>query len=1110
MAMKTQRRMVRWATAFILTTVALPWVNPHPALAKESSGASFLDGQVVNVGSGKPNGVLHLRGRTQAAGDLDLSAVKLHLLSFLSESKGSLELVSAAGGSPLVPLHLAAKKGGSATEAVFESESAPSGPKIRIVIARVPNTDEYEFSLQVERVLIAADPACLGPEGTTERRTRLSLTDGVHSPVRLQVRHLWQCEKNQLKNPSPVAPVLGGGVPATPEEALGNMAFSLAESIAGAAVTSTLFPYPTIDYALLIEDFEEVVKEALDENDISQDSDTIDGILRQLNKLEGDYATGTSACETLKDNGGVEDQISSINIFIGKFEDYGQAGLSGWVSAAQALLSALQFQQRLKNDPSILSCTQFDLVSNSDLAKYLDEFVQYLVAQRNAILHQNILGSLHYCTNYTANCGNNDNGGCWLFHNCTGYTHDGYYHQKSCEIDALAAENTACAETTFADQTNDTSGDDGNVAWMDEVIDSWRDALAALASPDSNGQPQLPPSALPCATCQDAHAAITVDSMFTGVYDAVPVETTWWVKAACDGKQSCDYQLQPANFVQSSSEVHSVRVTYHCGDDPTPHIASLADVGSPALALYDGAYLHLDCAPRITNFQASVKGQPTSASDADVSTHAFLDAGKITDGILPPDESSAGSTTNVIVLPHTGNAGALVIDLGAAVHICGNGWDCIGEPQIQADNDDVYQLDYLSSDGVTWIKYGQFPTKSGSGLWTRTFNCNTRPNLSQPCSATNHGPNFTARYVRVFGVPGTGGATFSVSELKLWNTGSQLVSVGKPAASNFVPLITNGTFAAPATTWNNSTYATVLAERGPASGLAIDLGQVYGALDRVKVQADGNDVYQVDVSTDGATWFSWYSVPPVSAGGLQTRDSGPLPPSAGRFVRVYATHGDGSYSVSEVQVFANQSAPTCNGERVCGHSAATVLKNSPGATAQDVTVSWTCGSDPTPYTAHAAPWTVSRSSVSYPDLAVVQPSCPPTTVTCTDPQLHPTTCSHFAEDAEDDVVYTNAAHIPYQLSNDHPQCESTISGKTNFYRTNSGTKNDPACTNVQRAIHDAIAEGSCPPGIGGANEGKTWPYNVGIGGGSTATSLVDPALGQPPLLLFLGCNSLLQ
>jgi hypothetical protein len=109
-------------------------------------------------------------------------------------------------------------------------------------------------------------------------------------------------------------------------------------------------------------------------------------------------------------------------------------------------------------------------------------------------------------------------------------------------------------------------------------------------------------------------------------------------------------------------------------------------------------------------------------------------------------------------------------------------------------------------------------------------------------------------------------------------------------------------------------------------------------------------------------------------------------------------------------------------------------------------------------------------------------------------------------------VYANAATIPYQLSATYSSCSSVISGKTNYYHQNGSTANNPACQNVQNAIHDAIAEGSCPvaPGSDANNSWKLWPYNVGVGTGTTATALIDPAVGQPPLLLFLGCNSLLQ
>lgn len=144
----------------------------------------------------------------------------------------------------------------------------------------------------------------------------------------------------------------------------------------------------------------------------------------------------------------------------------------------------------------------------------------------------------------------------------------------------------------------------------------------------------------------------------------------------------------------------------------------------------------------------------------------------------------------------------------------------------------------------------------------------------------------------------------------------------------------------------------------------------------------------------------------------------------------------------------------------------------------------------------------------------MQAACSPSPVTC-DPS-HPTTCSPFRNDAADSVVYAKAGNFPYPLCQvAYPQCAGVIAGKTNYYHTDPAspsTHNNPACQNVQAALHDAIAEGSCPAGIGAdANSSYTvWPYNVSISGGSTSTCLTDPAINQPPLLLFLGCNSLLE
>ncbi len=1099
-------RLMIWIVSVLALSIASVH---HDALAKTPApGASIafvtlLDGKVENVGSGKDNGVLQMSGTARGDPLVDLSAATLSLTHVLHEIGGTGELVrdSREGVLPLY-LTLGKSKGKpSGSTATFESGAQPGdGPKVKVTIVRSnTKSNEFDFTIQIDRAVIPAPRGC-GVTGTAALRTRFVVADSAHRRVRLSTRQNWQCSGKQLKSPTPADRVsLGLGGTTSPEALVGEMAENLAVDIAANELQSVLFPESGIDYQTLMDDFELVVNQAIEENDIVTDEASINGFLNFLNDEQGLLAHGHTASEVLADMNG---ELEQIEVFVAHLQSDGLPGVAGWVAGAQTLLNTLQFLQQLTN-----SVTPTDLSYNVQLAQHLDEFLQYLVSQRATILHQNVIGSLHYCFKSTAN-----GKATYNFKNCTGAIHENP-GLNSCELSALPTETTSCVQPTLTDQTNE-------LFWMDQVIGQWRSALAGMAA-SPNGQPLLDSTSLPCATCQDAYSAITVQSvggMATVVHDgsgdsdkAPAFDTTPWVKAACDALQTCDYQLQSANFVQSPIQLRSVTATYTCGSDPTPHIASLADVGNPAPALYDGAYLHLDCAPRVANLQAAVQNQPVAVGDAspNVSTDSQRpDAGKITDGILAPPGQNGGDTTYAIILPHNGAFGALTIDLGATVNVCGNGFDCLSGPMIQADNDDHYELDY-STDGIHWVAYGQFQTVSSSGLRTRgMINCGQ--SNGPPCDAKGHGVNFSARYARVFAV--SGGNTFSVSELQLWNTGSTLISVGKHAWGP-EPLITNGQSALEGTSWNDSLYATVFPAAGPSGAVVFDLGEFHSAIEQVFIQADGDDSYQVDVSGDGGTWFNLYSVPPVSSeSGLRSRKSPVLPPSAGRYVRIYPTHGV-DFSVSEVQLFANQLIPTsCNGQRVCGISAATVLEDFPSAQAKDVSVNWTCGSNPTPYAAQAVPWVVSRSGISYPDVAVLQARCRPSPVTCTDPVLNTTTCSNFAKDASDDVVYGRAANIPYQLSASYPSCSGVIGGKVNFYHNNLSTQSDGACVNVQRSINDAVSEGSCPSGIGmsAGNSWMAWPYNVGLGTGSSATPVIDPALGQPPLLLFLGCNSLLQ
>lgn len=107
--------------------------------------------------------------------------------------------------------------------------------------------------------------------------------------------------------------------------------------------------------------------------------------------------------------------------------------------------------------------------------------------------------------------------------------------------------------------------------------------------------------------------------------------------------------------------------------------------------------------------------------------------------------------------------------------------------------------------------------------------------------------------------------------------------------------------------WNDGTWwwDQDPAANGPTPepmGIRIQLNGSY-TIDRLVVQADNNDSYQVDY-WDGSAWQSAFSIGAVAGPGMRTRDSGMLATAfTTTELRFYATGGDNYYSVSEIQAF---------------------------------------------------------------------------------------------------------------------------------------------------------------------------------------------------------------
>ena len=310
----------------------------------------------------------------------------------------------------------------------------------------------------------------------------------------------------------------------------------------------------------------------------------------------------------------------------------------------------------------------------------------------------------------------------------------------------------------------------------------------------------------------------------------------------------------------------------------------------------------------------------------------------ITDGVFCPNCSASDSNVAVILNHLTGPSPALVVDLrdsqGNPRVICGYGPLCGttgSTPLIEADNDDIYAFDY-STDGKNWTTYpGMFYNCCSSGEQKRTLSCSVYPDSPspQPCSNANHGPNFTASYVRVYAVHG--GNTFAVSELQFWDTSGKLISVNTPTYGP-EPLVTNGEFAPEGTSSTDSRYAFILplcaANKGGGGTFASSVCQTASAktsafvidlttpfpISSLVLQADPANEFRVESSNDGQSWALLATFPTVSGSGLTTRTGEVSGQPTARYVRVYGTDGSGSYGVSELQVFTPQANTACTSD----------------------------------------------------------------------------------------------------------------------------------------------------------------------------------------------------
>lgn len=158
-------------------------------------------GKAEKIGSGTNNAKLQMSGKVTGVGPLALNAATLRLTSVLRETGGAGELLQALSGA-LLPLHLTARPGSKATQALFETPSGVT-PKVQAELKqRDPRKGELEFRIKIERASIKAAQLCGSLSGgSTRMQSAFTLTDGLHGAVTVHTTQPWQCKKDQLTTP---------------------------------------------------------------------------------------------------------------------------------------------------------------------------------------------------------------------------------------------------------------------------------------------------------------------------------------------------------------------------------------------------------------------------------------------------------------------------------------------------------------------------------------------------------------------------------------------------------------------------------------------------------------------------------------------------------------------------------------------------------------------------------------------------------------------------------------------------------------------------------------------------------------------------------------------
>lgn len=137
-------------------------------------------------------------------------------------------------------------------------------------------------------------------------------------------------------------------------------------------------------------------------------------------------------------------------------------------------------------------------------------------------------------------------------------------------------------------------------------------------------------------------------------------------------------------------------------------------------------------------------------------------------------------------------------------------------------------------------------------------------------------------------------------------------SVSNTGTVNGAALTTlfNGVFLTEGTAWQTNTAWWT----GTTPVISFSLNSPH-LIDAAIVQADNNDTYRLEY-WNGSSWATLWNIGTMGGGGMRTRPGAanqtiqqPVGPVTAQDFRIFATGGDSSYSLSEIQLWGENSVP---------------------------------------------------------------------------------------------------------------------------------------------------------------------------------------------------------